>query len=277
MRGRALKPKFGRARKGTLRSRLPKILAALVVVGLVVATPFVARSAYRYVAARPCFVITELRVSGLKYVQLDDFMRYIGDPRGHSVLDMDVEGTLRKVKLHPWIKDASVRREFPGTIRVEVLERTPAALAETGSGRLLMDEDGQALATVTGDGWNFLPVVRCQGADWQRPTGDKAAKEFTGALELMRCIKKDQSERLAGASLVIAEDGFPRMLLDGAVVKVGPGPYEDKVRRLAEVAGDIQKRGICPSLIDLRFPGKVVVKGGRLPQPGQAYSTGERR
>jgi len=263
MRGRAVNPVRGkRLAKGTWRTRLPKLLAACAVAGLVLATPWAARSAYHYVAARPCFNITEVRVSGLKYVRLDDFMKYIGDPRGASILGCDIQGMLGKARSHPWVKDASVRREFPGTIRVELVERIPAALAETGSGRFLMDEDGVALAKVVDDGWNFLPVVQYQNAQGAALEAGKASKDFRAAIELLKCIKDDASERLAGATLSIGDDGCPCMHLDGAVVKVGSGNYEEKIRRLVEVAGDIQKRGSNPSLIDLRFPGKVVVKEG---------------
>jgi len=48
--------------------------------------------------------------------------------------------------------------------------------------------------------------------------------------------------------------------MDGIVVKVGEGEYEDKLQRLVELEDEIRKRGIHVDYIDLRFENKAVVR-----------------
>ena len=78
----------------------------------------------------------------------------------------------------------------------------------------------------------------------------------------MTVAKAEPSERLAGARAAIGDDGSPCLILNGAKVLVGRDGFGEKVCRLAEISGDMQRRGVKPFTIDLRFPGKVIVKGG---------------
>lgn len=259
MRAKAARTK-GVGRKARRFVTLPRLLLGLAGVGMVVAAPLAAGAAYRYVARLPFFSISDVKISGLRYVRKEDFIRYIGDPKGGSVLKFNMGGALKRASEHPWIKDAVIRREFPNTVRFEVVERTPAAVVETCSGRLLVDTEGYVVSPATGPGWEFLPVIEYRPARAPGLLDEKAAEGLKDALSLLRVVRGEPSERLLGARPVIAPDGSACLVLSGALVKVGDGPYEEKARRLSEVARDLDRRGARAALIDLRFPGKVVVK-----------------
>ena len=51
-----------------------------------------------------------------------------------------------------------------------------------------------------------------------------------------------------------------RCKVDGMLVKVGHGEYEEKLQRLLELEDEIMRRGIPVDYIDLRFANKVIVK-----------------
>jgi cell division protein FtsQ len=259
MRSKAARSK-GTGRKTRRWLTLPRLLMILAGVGLVVAAPLAAGAAYRYVTGMKFFSISDVRVSGLRYVRRDDFIKYIGDPKGKSVLRYDMDGALRRASGHPWIKSAVIRRDFPDAVRFEVVERTPAAVAETATGNFLIDTEGYAVSAVNGPGWEFLPVIEYRPAKRPGLLDDRYADGFRDALELIRVVRREPAERLSGARLAIIEDGTACLVYSGALVKVGDGGYEEKVRRLSEVVHDLDRRGVKPTLIDLRFPGKVVVK-----------------
>lgn len=260
MRSKAARSK-GTGRKSRRWLSLPRLLLILAGVAVVVAVPLAAGAAYRYVTRLSFFSITDVRVSGLRYVRKDDFIKYIGDPRGASVLRYDMGRALNRASGHPWIKSAVIRREFPDTVRFEVVERTPAAVAETAREQnFLIDTEGYAVSAVTGPGWEFLPVIEYRPAKGPGLLDEKYADGFRDALELLKVVRSDPAERLSSARLTIAEDGTACLVYSGALVKVGDGGYGEKVRRLSEVARDLDRRGVRASLIDLRFPGKVVVK-----------------
>jgi len=262
-RGRAVRPGRGKG-----RTALRLLLAVIVISGLVAGSVWAAGQARCYVVSMQYFTVKSVQVSGLKYVRREDFISYMGDPAGKSLLSVDLDGMLERVKAHPWMKEVSIKRELPGTVKIEVVERVPAAVANTGTGRFLIDSDGMAVAKVEGPEWDFLPAIAYPGAQDMKLVDAGSAGAMRLAIELLGCVRKDPSERLAGAQVSIERDGQPEIILDGSVVKVGFGGYPEKVRRLSELAREIEKRESRPSLIDLRFPGKVVVSGGRAVQSG---------
>ena len=264
MRARTSKKGTGRSMGRRMRAMLPKALLALCAAGLLFLIPMGARAAYRGFARLSLFRVNEVEVSGLKHVREQDFIKYMGDPRGRSVFEFDRDAALQKASRHPWIKGSTIRRELPGAVVVEVLERTPAAVCETGTGKFVIDTEGFALARVDGPGWDFLPVVQYPSARGLTLLDEKSAAGLRRALELMRVVKGEPSEGLAGAEFILGDDGSPCIRVQGALVRVGHDGYEDKVRRLTEVERDMRKRGVSPAYIDLRFPGKVVIKEAKV-------------
>ncbi len=242
------------------------------VVGAIVAIPLAANAAYRYVSALPFLSVKQVKVTGLKYVRSEDFLVYLGDPKGTGILKYDMKQAVEKGMQHPWIKSIVARRDFPGTVRLEVIERKPAAVVATGSGNYLIDGDGIAMARIPGSGWEFLPVVAYPSAHGLRLVDGTTAGTLKAALELLTVAKAEPSERLAGARAAIEADGSPSLILNGARVMVGKDGFAEKVCRLAEISGDMQKRGVRPTMIDLRFPGKVIVKNGGAATDGNGNS-----
>jgi len=262
MRGKAVRPKARISKKRRLLKLVPLLLVIAAAAGAIVAIPLVANAAYRYVSALPFLSVQKVKVTGLKYVRRDDFLSYMGDPKGTGILKYDMKQAVGKGMQHPWIKSIVIRRDFPGTVRLEVIERMPEAVVATGSGNYLIDADGLAMARIPGIGWEFLPVVAYPSAHGMRLVDGTTAGTLKLALELLKIAKAEPSERLAGARAAIGDDGAPCLVLNGARVMVGRDAFGEKICRLAEISGDIQKRGVRPSMIDLRFPGKVIVKDG---------------
>lgn len=271
MRGRGVKAKARVPLGRRLLRKLPLLLVLVAATGVVIALPFAARAAYRRVTALSFFRINDVKVFGLKYVRKDDFLNYVGNPVGQSIVNYDIKEALKKTSGHPWIKSATVRRDFPHTVRFEFSERVPAAIAVTKDGRYLIDTDGYAVAKVDGAGWNFLPLIEYRPAAGLRLLDPVAAPVLQDVLDLAKAVREEPSERLTGARMCVSENGEPCLMLGGALVRVGGGDYQQKVRRLADVVQDIKRRGVQPSLIDLRFPGKVIVKEGK----GQVMAAAE--
>ena len=96
MRGRTVKSRAKGSLKKKIVSMLPVALMTAVAASALFMAPRAARASYRYVCAMQAFKITELHVSGLKYVRQEDFINYIGDPKGGSILDYDMNQALRK-------------------------------------------------------------------------------------------------------------------------------------------------------------------------------------
>lgn len=259
-----------RGKKTGWAVRIKVAAAALAVAGVLVAVPYAIGYAYHRTTSMEVFSVTELQVSGLKHVAKEDLVRYAGDPSGRSIFAVDMAALVGSLDAHPWIKSASVKRELPGRLRLDVQERNPAAIALAASGRYLVDDEGAVLAVLDTTGWDYLPSIVYERSDSPSAPGAAPEAEVADALELLKAVRTEPSETLAGAVVHLGVDGLPYLMLDGAVVSVGTGGYGDKVRRLAEIFTDVRGRGVSPKTIDLRFPGKVVVDGDRQTGPEEA-------
>jgi len=115
-----------------------RILIALGLLGgvLVAASPLLAD-----LYTKP---IQSVRIAGeLRYVSRDALRLVIGPLLEHGFLRMDVADIRAAAMTLPWVKQASVRRVWPDSVHVAVVERKP--VARWNSARLL-DRDGEVFA-----------------------------------------------------------------------------------------------------------------------------------
>jgi len=201
-------------------------------------------------------------VSGLRHVRKGDLLSYMGRIQGTSIFRSDLGAMVARLRAHPWIKDACVRRELPDGLALTLVEREPAAVAVAGGARYLVDTEGVVLARVPDEGWEYLPAVVCDGGRQPAPTGGEPSEGLVMALDLIDSVRAEPTELLAGGVVHLGKNGLPYLSMDGATVEFGRDGYEEKVRKLAEIFADVLKRGVAPERIDLRFPGKVIVDGG---------------
>ena len=74
-----------------------------------------------------------------------------GIGRGQPMVDLDAAGAARRVEALPWVASASVHRSWPGTVRVDVVERVPAVAEPLQAGGFrLVDGEGRAIADAPG-------------------------------------------------------------------------------------------------------------------------------
>jgi cell division protein FtsQ len=114
------------------RRRVAVGAAALVVV-LVVA---VWVSAFTSV-----FGVRTVEVRGAGSVPVDTIRAAAAVPDGRPLLRLDTTGISRRVGAIPGIQHARVTRSWPGTVRIDVVERTPIAVVPRGA-LYLVDTEG---------------------------------------------------------------------------------------------------------------------------------------
>jgi cell division septal protein FtsQ len=79
-------------------------------------------------------------------------------PRLGNILLCDLQALRVDIRRLAWVKDASIQKVFPSTLRISIVERTPFALLER-DGLRLADEQGRALERVYSPEEYGLPVV----------------------------------------------------------------------------------------------------------------------
>ncbi|GAB3811144.1 hypothetical protein GCM10027605_50690 [Micromonospora zhanjiangensis] len=129
-----------RARRRRLRAALPwaSIGAVLVVGGL----------AAWLVYGTGVFGVREIRVTGAEVVSPEAVRDAAGVPDGLPMARVGLAEVGRRIAALPAVERATVTRDWPETLVVEVVERTPVAAVPRADGFLLLDRSGVAFRTV---------------------------------------------------------------------------------------------------------------------------------
>lgn len=207
-------------------------------------------------ASKTLSPVKEIVFSGNKHISESELKAIMGINGNESLLGLsskELEGRLLK---SPWIKAVSFRKDFPHRFTVRIEESMPYALLEMNGRTFFVDDKGNMLEELRGEPIPFLPII----------SGDpfKNSSVFPEVLNLVRTMKdkgfiavKDRIE------IIIPHGAGPEdisMQVDGMLVKVGHGEYEEKLQRLLELEDEIMRRGIPVDYIDIRFANKVIVK-----------------
>jgi len=223
---------------------------------------------YSKVMASERLRVGKVEVRGGHFLSEGEVRELLGPAVGENILNLDIEGLKARLRASPWVADATVSRTLPDSVRVEIRERVPLALAEME--RLyLMDGDG-ALIDIYGPrtaGFD-LPIVRGLAHVDAEARRDRAGR--AGAL------LRDIGE-LAGeiSEVEVEASGDLRIVLRGAgeVVRMGAPPYRSRFVTFLGLRQELRER--CPhaEYFDLRFRDRIYAKEPpevQGPRPGQA-------
>lgn len=199
-------------------------------------------------AQTPLFDVDRVEVDGATRIDAATVLWAAGIAPGHALLTLDEAGAERRIEDLPWVAEADVVRDWPGTVRVVVTEREPAALVQVdpalppavvdGTGRVL-DVGGQVppgLVTVIGG-----PSRLVEG-EVVPATARDALRVAVGA-----------AQRVPGAVVSVSRD-LEATLTGGGLVRFGStAALEEKLVALATVLSDVDVTNLA--VLDLRVPG----------------------
>ena len=162
-------------------------------------------------------------------------------------LSMNLNQLRQELQSHPWIHQVSVRREWPSTLKVEVIEEVP--IARWGK-KGFLNRLGDQLSLPENSNLNSLPVLE---ADF-------------GSSQAMIAQYLLLAELLAPTDLRLTElqrDAVGAWQIEtasGVKIVLGRDQIIEKIRRLIVVWGsglDVQLNNIAT--IDLRYPNGLAV------------------
>ena len=183
-------------------------------------------------------------------------------PAGEPMVTADLTAAADAVARLPWVRTAEVRRRWPGTVVVEVVERTPvAAVPAAGEGWTLLDADGRQLVVELAPAPEIVRVEVPPSPPSLGSTADEAARSV---LQLASTLPAALHGRLV--ALRPAEGGVVEgtvVLRDGSSARVlfgRPDQVQAKWVALATVLDSVEPAGL--SRIDVRVPSSPVLTRG---------------
>ena len=105
-----------------------------------------------------------ISISGLKHATREDVFEIIGVSEGGSIVGFDTTSARKRLEAEDWIASASILRQFPNTLHIEIEERAPFAIWQNGGRFVVIDEAGTPLSRLPVRGYLDLPIVVGTGA-----------------------------------------------------------------------------------------------------------------
>lgn len=225
------------------RRRLRRVLAVAGTLGALAAVYGLARS--------PVLDVDHVRATGGEHTGAAAVATAAAIERGEPMLTLDTGAVARRVEALPWVDEARIERRWPGTVRISVTERTPAAVVPLG-------EDRSALVDLTGrvlDVGQEPPadLVRVSGLQRRPDAGESLGREGRDALAVVGAL----GERLPGGVVEVTTDLEAGLALGGRVRFGTVDDLEDKVVAVETVLADVDLA--CLGVLDVRVPSNPVL------------------
>lgn len=182
-RASSIKVKGSRSRSGDTpplgKYVLPLIILLLLAGGLI----FMGLSGYQTATASSFFNLRNVDVRGVDRTSKDDISKLVSSSVEKSgVWNADLADLKLKIEKFPFVKTASVSRSLPAGIRVNVVERIPAAVVKMASGAYLVDTEGVVLVPAKAGEKDF-PIL-LQG--WDEAKTEKAGPDNLARLKIYK-------------------------------------------------------------------------------------------
>lgn len=201
------------------------------------------------------FKIDDIVITGRDKTAKQDILNALQLSRETNILNLDLRDLQQKVEQLPWIRHAVVKRRFfPNIIQIDIRERQVQSIWQLDHKFRPIDGEGNVIeADYTPDNPILLIV------------GEGAPENITA---LMKSITDDQNifERIKVANYISGRRW--NIVLDdvenGITVKLPEKHIDEAWKKLLKLntTQGLLKRKL--TIIDLRFPNKVIVKLGKM-------------
>ena len=194
------------------------------------------------------FGIENVKMTGQSETSEVDVLAALDIGQYPSLLTLDLEDAQARIETLPWVKQATLKKLFPDTVEIAVVEREPYALWQHAGIVSLIDRAGKVITDAVDDRYAGLPRVVGTGA------AEKAVA-FNALIDQFPDIARE-----AKAGILVSEDRWTIVLRSGIELML---PAEDPQKALATIAALDRDHAVLSreiSAIDLREPGHLVVR-----------------
>jgi len=235
-----------RRQRPTLRERLvwlsqlmAKLLDRLV---MVVALAGIAVLAFLAIEALRAVPVERIVVTGkLEHLRQEAVRDALASELGDGLLVLDLPTLRARLEQLPWIYRAGLRRRFPGTLEVHVVEQVP--IARWGDDAFL-NHEARVIEVVDATRWTKLPEIR-------GPHGSEAR-----LMTHYRQLRLDLAP-LALKPVALREDDFGQLsatLDNGARIELGDHDFRGRVQRFVKLwSRELQGAPAPVRRVDLRY------------------------
>jgi cell division protein FtsQ len=238
---------------------LKSLLAATITIDVVLALLL----AYLFFLHMPYFNLQHVEVTGNRRLSRAEVVETSETEAGINLLTVNLSGIAGRLQRHPWIRSASVYRRFPGSLVIEIEERTPRAIL---AAEKLYYVDGRAdyfTRLLPGDSIRF-PLFTGVTPEDLRSNGPEIQEMIRLGLHLLDLIERGGAAIdpwSIGEIRLNLDDGLSLHTRSGRTILLGKDDFERKIQRYGRLKRLLTRRGEWQNarIINLDFEDRALV------------------
>ena len=208
-------------------------------------------------------VVQRMVVDGNHHISHGEVEALLEGIRGERMLTIDIEAWRRRLLGSPWVADATVRRQFPGTVTVTVREREPIGIGRLGTEVFLIDRRG-AIIDAYGPKYAELNLPIVTGLEASQSPSELAIDPDRAAFAVKivdaLSVQPNVIARVSEIDVSDTRDAAILLRVDTTIVRVGDADFLRRLRLGLELGPTLRQRVPDLDYVDVRFDDRVYVR-----------------
>ena len=218
--------------------------------------------------------VRRIQVRGNAWLSTGEVEALVTGLHGQNILRVDLDDYRRRLRDSPWVEQVTLYRTLPSTIEVQIVERTPMAIARLDRQMYLVDETGVVIDAFGPEYREFdLPIVDglmsvpAAGQSLVHPDRIRLTSRFLRALT----TRPDLERQVSQIDVTNARDVVALLGVDPVLLHLGDQDFLERIETYLQFAPTLRDQFADIEYVDLRFDEFVYVgSAGRttLARPG---------
>lgn len=200
------------------------------------------------VTAGAGLAIDQIAITGQSETSEIDVLNALAIGEYPSLFTFDVDAARARVEALPWVAQATLKKLYPGTLEVAVIERLPYALWQQGATVSLIDPQGAVITNEIGERYRNLPLVVGAGANTRV---DEFLDLIVDHPDLIKHVR---------AGVLVSERRWNIVLAEAVEILLPEEEPKAALDRLVEIDGESGLLSRDIAAVDLRLPDRMVVR-----------------
>ncbi len=223
---------------------------------------FGVQKSWVYLTSADYFRIRKITFSGYTLLNESSLRPWLEIQEGENILRVDLNRLADRLQAHPWVKRVRAWRLLPQEIFIEIEERSPFAVIDTGK-TYVIDAEGYVLQEIPpAQSYPFLEIQGLSKRVYQvgEQVRDPSLRLGMQILALIR--HREIFRALQVTSIDISDPQRPWLVLgnDQLTIRIASEDLENKLHLLHRIAAYIPQRERDIEYLDLSFRNQIVVK-----------------
>lgn len=201
-----------------------------------------------------------LEVDG-KVIEAEKIADYLDFAQTKNIFEIEPRSLYKQIlSRHPEVLTVKVIKRPPSRLAIIVKNRKPFLQVKLGQ-YYPLDQSGFVLPFPSNFRLQKLPLVI--GLSPQDLTVGKQCNspKLIKAIRIIRLLKNKFRLNYIKFDLDVSDEANILLYIDGIEIRMGREHFDEKLKKLVQILNDIERKGLQPKFIDLRFDKAVIGPG----------------